>query len=89
MVFYFQTLRHRLANLSFGIHFDYLQTYLCDRQVADSAATATAMLAGVKANWFTVGLTSKAQNGDCIVPKDAKIETIIQQSEREGQRLLC
>ncbi|XP_078338081.1 alkaline phosphatase-like [Crassostrea virginica] len=61
------------------------KTYLCDRQVADSAATATAMLAGVKANWYTVGLTSKAQKGDCIVPKEAEIETIIQQSKREGK----
>lgn len=65
--------------------FDYLQTYLCDRQVADSAATATAMLTGVKTNWYNVGLTSKARMGDCQFPKESEIDTIIQQSEKEGK----
>lgn len=61
------------------------KTYLCDRQVADSAATATAMLTGVKTNWYNVGLTSKARMGECQFPKDSEIDTILQQSEKEGK----
>lgn len=61
------------------------KTYLCDRQVADSAATATAMLTGVKTNWYNVGLTSKARMGECPFPEESKIDTILQQSEKEGK----
>ncbi|XP_062620491.1 alkaline phosphatase-like [Saccostrea cucullata] len=61
------------------------KTYLPDRQVADSAATATAMLTGVKTNWYNVGVTGKAKFGDCNFPKEAEIDTIFRQSEMEGK----
>lgn len=53
--------------------------------MADSAATATAMLTGVKTNWYNVGLTSKARMGQCQFPKESEIDTILQQSEKEGK----
>ncbi|XP_048773394.2 alkaline phosphatase-like isoform X1 [Ostrea edulis] len=66
-------------------HVGLSKTYLPNRQVADSAATATAMLVGEKTNWYTLGVTGKAQFGDCNFPKEAEIDTILQQSKMEGK----
>lgn len=41
------------------------QTYCVDKQVADSACTATAYLCGVKANYETVGVTATVKRKDC------------------------
>jgi alkaline phosphatase len=42
-----------------------LKTYNVDRQVPDSAATATAYLTGIKANMRTVGVDANVQWSDC------------------------
>ncbi|XP_018019831.1 membrane-bound alkaline phosphatase isoform X2 [Hyalella azteca] len=42
-----------------------LKTYNVDKQVPDSAATATAFLSGVKGNFYTLGVTAAVKNGDC------------------------
>lgn len=54
-------------NLSFDKFpgFGYSKTYCVNRQVPDSAATATAFLTGVKVNYGTVGLDSNIQRYDC------------------------
>lgn len=41
------------------------KTYCVDRQVADSACTATAYLCGVKANYETIGVNANVPNKDC------------------------
>lgn len=41
------------------------KTYCVDRQVADSACTATAYLCGVKSNFETIGVNAKVVNKDC------------------------
>lgn len=41
------------------------QTYCVDKQVADSACTATAYLTGVKARYQTIGLTAAVKADDC------------------------
>ncbi|XP_055638981.1 alkaline phosphatase-like [Toxorhynchites rutilus septentrionalis] len=46
------------------------KTYCANVQVADSACTATAFLAGVKANYGTIGLTAAAPLGDCNAQND-------------------
>uniref|UniRef100_A0A182QLC7 Alkaline phosphatase n=1 Tax=Anopheles farauti TaxID=69004 RepID=A0A182QLC7_9DIPT len=46
------------------------KTYCANVQVADSACTATAYLAGVKANYGTIGLTAAASLGDCQAQND-------------------
>ncbi|XP_050431792.1 membrane-bound alkaline phosphatase-like [Adelges cooleyi] len=54
-------------NLSFE-HFPFTgiaKTYCVDMQVADSACTATAYLAGVKNNLGTIGVSSKVKQYDC------------------------
>ncbi|CAL4117468.1 unnamed protein product, partial [Meganyctiphanes norvegica] len=42
-----------------------LKNYLIDRQVADSAASATAYLTGVKANYFTLGVDHSVKLDNC------------------------
>lgn len=42
-----------------------LQTYCVDRQVADSACSATAYLCGIKANEGTIGVTAAVPLGHC------------------------
>ncbi|XP_050322569.1 membrane-bound alkaline phosphatase [Bactrocera neohumeralis] len=42
------------------------KTYCIDRQVADSACTATAYLGGVKANYGTIGVNAKVKRYNCI-----------------------
>ncbi|OXA45828.1 Intestinal-type alkaline phosphatase [Folsomia candida] len=56
-----------------------LQTYNVDRQVPDSAATATALFSGVKANYYTMGLDGTAQFNVCRtdVEAKAKVSSII------------
>jgi alkaline phosphatase len=56
-----------------------LQTYNIDRQVPDSAGTATALFSGVKANFYTVGLDAGAQFNVCRteVEAQAKVSSII------------
>lgn len=46
------------------------KTYCANVQVADSACTATAYLAGVKANYGTIGLSAAAALGDCQAQND-------------------
>jgi alkaline phosphatase len=42
------------------------KTYAVNRQVADSANTATAYLCGVKANYGTIGVGPEVSIGDCV-----------------------
>lgn len=46
-------------------HFGLSKTYCVDRQVADSACTATAYLSGVKANYGTMGINAQVKRFDC------------------------
>ena len=43
-----------------------LQTYSVDKQVPDSATTATAYLGGVKANYGTIGVGPEVPREDCL-----------------------
>lgn len=63
------------------------QTYNLDRQVPDSAATATAFLAGVKANYYTVGVNGNVKMKDCsasIVPEN-QVDTIVKWAQDAGK----
>ncbi|CAD7013467.1 membrane-bound alkaline phosphatase [Ceratitis capitata] len=46
-------------------YFGLSKTYCVDRQVADSACTATAYLGGVKGNYGTIGVNAKVKRYDC------------------------
>ncbi|XP_077260226.1 alkaline phosphatase isoform X2 [Temnothorax americanus] len=46
-------------------HIGILKTYTTDKQVPDSASTATALFGGVKTNYEVVGVDTNVQLGDC------------------------
>ncbi|XP_064080942.1 alkaline phosphatase-like [Macrobrachium nipponense] len=52
-----------------------LKTYNVDKQVPDSAATATAYLCGIKANYYTIGVDSSVKLGDCAAQKNTASHT--------------
>lgn len=64
-----------------------LQTYCVDKQVPDSASTATAYMCGVKTNYHAIGVSAKVQSGDC---EGAKVEanrvaSIVQWAQESGK----
>ena len=62
-----------------------IQTYSVDHQVVDSAATATAFLCGVKANYGTLGLGPRVQRGDCRASKiESNITCIAELAQKSG-----
>ncbi|XP_031628391.1 membrane-bound alkaline phosphatase-like [Contarinia nasturtii] len=57
-------------------HFGLSKTYCVDKQVADSACSATAYLSGVKANYGTMGLSAKVPINDCKGQNDPTKQTV-------------
>ncbi|XP_071524104.1 alkaline phosphatase-like [Panulirus ornatus] len=64
-----------------------LKTYTVDRQVPDSAATATAFLCGVKGNFFTIGVDPAVTLGDCAASRNPIYHTssILQWAQEAGK----
>nr|QYL02844.1 alkaline phosphatase [Scylla paramamosain] len=64
-----------------------LKTYNLDRQVPDSAATATAFLSGVKGNYLTVGVNGKVKSKDCAasLKKENQVSTILKWAQEAGK----
>lgn len=64
-----------------------LKTYNVDKQVPDSAATATAYLCGVKANYYTLGVDSAVTLGDCAAARNPTYQTpsILQWAQEAGK----
>ncbi|MGF1464047.1 MAG: alkaline phosphatase [Maricaulaceae bacterium] len=60
------------------------RTYSHDFQTADSAATATAILAGVKTRSGVVGLDQTVPRGDCAAADGANVPSLIEQAEAAG-----
>ncbi|KAL3862364.1 hypothetical protein ACJMK2_008335 [Sinanodonta woodiana] len=61
------------------------KTYNVDRQTPDSAATATAYLCGVKANFRTLGLDPSVPQKDCIAQKGKEVTSILDWSKAQGK----
>lgn len=63
------------------------KTYCVNKQVADSACTATAYLSGVKANYETIGVTAQATAGNCADNQDEskRTESIASWAMRAGK----
>lgn len=72
----------RLSNMAL------VKTYNTDKQVPDSAATATAYLSGVKTNWFTVGVDARVQLNDCFASKqkENQVKSVLAWAQAEGKR---
>ncbi len=57
------------------------KTYAVDRQVSDSASTATAMLTGVKTRFRTLGVDGSAIDADC---QNGRLRTLLESAEMKG-----
>lgn len=64
-----------------------IKTYNVDQQIPDSAATATAILSGIKTNFYTLGVNAnvKLNETDCKKIHDNKVATIIKQAIDAGK----
>lgn len=64
-----------------------VKTYCVDKQVADSACSATAYLSGIKANYGTIGVTSAVQYNDCEASSKSKyyVDSLAEWAQRAGK----
>lgn len=64
-----------------------LKTYNVDQQIPDSAATATAILSGVKTNYYTVGVNAnvKLNETNCQRIEQNKVNSILKQAMDAGK----
>ncbi|XP_055608137.1 membrane-bound alkaline phosphatase-like [Uranotaenia lowii] len=64
-----------------------VKTYCVDKQVADSACSATAYLCGVKANYATIGVTGAVKYNDCEASSDPKnhVQSIMTWAQAAGK----
>ncbi|XP_071487100.1 alkaline phosphatase-like [Diadema antillarum] len=74
-----------------SLHFEYfphvglVKTYNTDRQVPDSAGTATAYLCGVKSKFGTLGVDDRVERGKCSSIEGAAVDSIMIDSLRAGK----
>ncbi|NXH22970.1 PPBI phosphatase, partial [Bucco capensis] len=61
------------------------KTYNVDRQVPDSAGTATAYLCGVKGNYQTVGLSAAARHSQCNTTAGNEVTSVLERARRAGK----
>lgn len=64
-----------------------IKTFNADRQVPDSAGTATAFLTGVKANYETLGVNAQVKSGDtdCKKIQENSVPSILQWAVDSGK----
>lgn len=55
-----------------------------DRQVPDSAGTATAYLCGVKANYQTIGLSAAARFDRCNTTQGNEVVSVMYRAKKAG-----
>jgi len=65
----------------------HLQTYSVDKQIADSASTATAVLTGVKTGDYMLGVTGAVTKGNCSssLPKERSVPTVFEDAFKHGE----
>ncbi|XP_039979345.1 intestinal-type alkaline phosphatase-like, partial [Xiphias gladius] len=61
------------------------KTYSVDKQVADSASTATAYHCGVKANAKTVGLSANAVAYECNTTFGNEVYSVLRRAKAQGK----
>ena len=57
-----------------------------DHQTADTAATATAMLTGVKTKSAVLGLTAAVEPGECAGTTGNELKTVLEESHEAGKK---
>ncbi|GAB1285193.1 Alkaline phosphatase [Apodemus speciosus] len=69
-------------------HFPYMalsKTYSVDRQVPDSASTATAYLCGVKTNYKTIGVSAAARFDQCNTTFGNEVFSVMYHAKQAGK----
>nr|XP_048284901.1 intestinal-type alkaline phosphatase 1-like [Myodes glareolus] len=61
------------------------KTYNVDRQVPDSAGTATAYLCGVKANYMTIGVSAAARVDQCNTTFGNEVISVMYRAKKAGK----
>ncbi|XP_058909619.1 intestinal-type alkaline phosphatase [Kogia breviceps] len=61
------------------------KTYNVDRQVPDSAGTATAYLCGVKANMKTIGVSAAARYNNCSTVRGNEVTSVMNRAKKAGK----
>ncbi|XP_004868187.1 intestinal-type alkaline phosphatase [Heterocephalus glaber] len=61
------------------------KTYSVDRQVPDSASTATAYLCGVKTNYKTIGVSAAARFAQCNTTWGNEVTSVMYQAKKAGK----
>ncbi|ALC41458.1 CG1809 [Drosophila busckii] len=61
------------------------KTYCVNRQVADSACTATAYLGGVKANYGTIGINAQVKRYSCEDHTEHRVDSIAKWAQDAGK----
>ncbi|XP_074009668.1 intestinal-type alkaline phosphatase-like [Numenius arquata] len=61
------------------------KTYNVDRQVPDSAGTATAYLCGVKGNYKTIGLSAAARFSQCNTTAGNEVISVLERAHKAGK----
>ncbi|XP_072494434.1 intestinal-type alkaline phosphatase 1-like [Notamacropus eugenii] len=61
------------------------KTYNVDRQVPDSAGTATAYLCGVKGNYGTIGLSAAARYNECNTTQGNEVFSVLKRAKEAGK----
>ena len=64
----------------------FIQTYAVNKQVADSASTATAFLCGVKSNFYTIGLSAAATRDNCRSANGTEVDSVLVDAYKAGAR---
>ncbi|KAM7247652.1 hypothetical protein CapIbe_001605 [Capra ibex] len=61
------------------------KTYNVDRQVPDSAGTATAYLCGVKGNYRTIGVSAAARYNQCNTTRGNEVTSVMNRAKKAGK----
>ncbi|XP_050834010.1 intestinal-type alkaline phosphatase [Serinus canaria] len=61
------------------------KTYNVDRQVPDSAGTATAYLCGVKGNYKTIGVSAAARQAECSTTFGNEVISVMERARKAGK----
>ncbi|NP_001096792.1 alkaline phosphatase-like precursor [Bos taurus] len=61
------------------------KTYNVDRQVPDSAGTATAYLCGVKGNYRTIGVSAAARYNQCKTTRGNEVTSVMNRAKKAGK----
>lgn len=71
-----------------SIYLCFTQTYSVDKQVADSASTATAYHCGVKANAKTIGLSANAVAYECNTTFGNEVFSVLRRAKAQGKHMV-